>query len=355
MEKKLRYACIGAGGIARKKHLANYAKQKDIELVAVCDSVAAAAEALSRDFGIGKTYTDYKEMLEKESLDIVSVCTPNYLHKEITCYALEHGVNVHCEKPLAMDQYEALDILQTSQRTGKKVMLGLNKRYLPETLLVHQLMDEGFFGEIYHIRCGWRRNSGIPGIGRWFTNHALSGGGVMIDLGVHYLDLALSYLDYPEILTVSGSAYQKFGKAGDTRIRKGYRSSPDGVFDVEDMAVGMIRTVSGATIDFEFSWASNIEKEMRYIELMGTKGGMIMENDDLRLFSHKAGTCFVEKPDMNTLNYNISEFGHFIQCIKTDTCPITNAKEGYKIMKIIDAFYASAKTNTEIKLGDTSI
>ncbi len=351
MKEKLRYGCIGAGGIARKKHMSNYAKLKEIEMVAVCDSVLPAAQALANDFGIVKVYTNYKEMVDKENLDLVSVCTPNFLHREITCYALEHGVNVHCEKPLAMNQQEALEIWKVSERTGKKVMLGLNKRYLPETLLVHEIMKEDFFGDIYHVRCGWRRNSGIPGIGRWFTNQALSGGGVMIDLGVHYLDLALSYLDYPNIITVSGSAYQKFGKGGDTRIRKGYRSDPNGVFDVEDMAVGMLRTASGATIDFEFSWASNIEKEMRYIELMGTKGGMIMENDDLRLFSHKAGTCFVEKPDMNTLNIEISEFAHFIQCIQTDTQPITNAKEGYEIMKIIDAFYESAKTGHEVLLG----
>lgn len=350
MERTLRYGCIGAGGIARKKHLSNYAKQPNIELVAVCDSVLSAAQSLAQDFGITKVYTDYKEMLEREHLDIVSVCTPNFLHKEITCYALNVGTNVHCEKPLAMNQEEALEIWKISERTGKKVMQGLNKRYMSETLLVHELMKDNFLGEVYHVRCGWRRNSGIPGIGRWFTNQKLSGGGVMIDLGVHYLDLAMSYLDYPEVLTVSGSAYQKFGKGGDTRIRKGYRSDPEGVFDVEDMAVGMLRTVTGATIDFEFSWASNIEKEMRYIELMGTKGGMIMENDDLRLFSHKAGTCFVEKPDMNTLNFEASEFAHFISCIETDTQPITNAKEGFEIMKIIDAFYASAYTGREIVL-----
>lgn len=348
MAEKLRYGCIGAGGIARKKHLSNYAKQQDIEMVAVCDSVLPAAQTLAQDFGIPMVYTDYREMLDRENLDIVSVCTPNFLHKEITCYALRVGTNVHCEKPLAMNQLEALEIWKTAEMTGKKVMLGLNKRYMPETLLVHEMMKEDFFGDIYHIRCGWRRNSGIPGIGRWFTNHAMSGGGVMIDLGVHYLDLAMSYLDYPEVITVSGMTYQKFGKHGDTRIRKGYRSDPNGVFDVEDMAVGMLRTVTGTTIDFEFSWASNIEKEMRYIELMGTKGGMIMENDDLRLFSHKAGTCFVEKPDMNTLNFQASEFGHLINCIRTDTQPITNAREGYEIMKIIDAFYESANNRQEV-------
>lgn len=352
MGEKLRYGCVGAGGIARKKHLSNYAKEPEVELIAVCDSLRPAAEALARDFGITHVYTDYREMIDRENLDIVSVCTPNYLHREITCYALEHGAHVHCEKPLAMNQQEALEIYRTTERTGKQVLLGLNKRYMPETLLVHEIMKEGFFGEIYHVRCGWRRNSGIPGIGRWFTDRSLSGGGVMIDLGVHYLDLALSYLDYPEILTISGSAFQKFGKGGDTRIRKGYRSDPNGVFDVEDMAVGMLRTAAGATIDFEFSWASNVEKEMRYIELMGTKGGMIMENDDLRLFSHKAGTCFVERPDMNTLNFVISEFAHFIQCIKTGTVPITNAREGYEIMKIIDAFYVSASEGREVSIKE---
>lgn len=354
MSEKLRYGCIGAGGIAKKKHLNHYSKQPDVELTAVCDTDRLAADALAKEFGITKVYSDYKEMLDQEHLDIVSVCVPNYLHKDITCYALKCGTNVHCEKPLAMNQQEALEIVHTAAETGKQVLLGLNKRYTPEALLVHALNREGFFGEIYHVRCGWRRNSGIPGIGRWFTNKALSGGGVMIDLGVHYLDLALSYLAYPEVQSVYGSVYQKFGKSGDTRIRKGYRSDPGGIFDVEDMAVGMLRTATGTTIDFEFSWAANIEKEMRYLELMGTKGGMIMENDDLRIFSHKAGTCFVESPDMNTLGFEISEFEHFIECIRTNKTPITNANEGYQIMKIIDAFYESAQLGHEVILGGVS-
>ncbi len=346
---KLKYCCIGAGGIAKKKHLAGYAKEKDVELVAVCDTYEAAARALADQFGIEKVYTDYQKMLDECKPDLVSVCTPNCTHAEITIAALRAGANVHVEKPIAMNAAEAQAIVDTERETGKQVMLGLNKRFLGQTKLIHRLIDEGFFGEIYKATCGWERNSGIPGIGRWFTNKALSGGGALIDLGVHYLDLTLDLMGWPEAESVSGNTYINFGK-GAERIRRGYKSDPDGVYDVEDSATGFVRMKNGATLDFTFSWASNIEHEIRHVELLGTKGGMTLVDDKLKLFGQFGGSMFTLIPDEATIPNDVSECGHFVSCILSGTKVDTPASEGLKMMKIIDGLYRSAEEKREILL-----
>ena len=345
----LRYACIGAGGIARKKHVSGYARQPGVELVATCDTVEASARKLADDFGVQKVYTDWRQMLREEKLDIVSVCTPNNTHAEITIACLQAGANVHVEKPIAMNAAEAEAIVQAERETGRQVMLGLNKRFLGQTQLVRRLIDEGFFGEIYKATCGWERDSGIPGIGRWFTNRALSGGGALIDLGVHYLDLTLELMGWPEAESVSGNIYQNYGK-GAERIRRGYKSDPDGVYDVEDSATGFVRMKNGAVLDFTFSWASNIEKEIRHVEILGTKGGLKMVNDEIRLFAQFGGSMFTLTPDEATIPQDQDECGHFVSCVRTGARVTARAEQGLAMMKVIDGLYQSAAEKREVRL-----
>lgn len=349
--KKLKYACIGAGGIARKKHLPGYRKESDrVEIVAVCDAYSSAAEALAQDFGVPRVYTDYRDLLEMEKPDIISVCTPNCTHAEITIAALEIDCNVHVEKPIAINAEETRRIIEAEKKSKAQVMVGLNKRFLGQSYLIQRLIGEGFFGEIYRARCGWERNSGIPGTGRWFTDKAMSGGGALIDLGVHYLDLALSLMSWPKAVSVGGSIYSKFGPESE-RIRRGYKSNANGVYDVEDMATGYIRLENGALLDFEFSWASNIEKEVRYVELMGTEGGFLVEDDDFKLFKQFGGTMFTLHPDVKTMPEDVSECDHFVTCIlESGTQVITFAEQALQVMKIIDGLYESAKENREIIL-----
>ena len=346
---KLKYCCIGAGGIAKKKHMAGYAKEKDVEIVAVCDTFEPSARALADAFGVEKVYTDYKKMLEEVKPDLVSVCTPNCTHAAITIDCLRAGANVHVEKPIAMNAIEAQAIVDAEQETGRQVMLGLNKRFLGQTMLIRRLIEEGFFGEIYKATCGWERDSGIPGIGRWFTNKQLSGGGALIDLGVHYLDLTLDLMGWPEAESVSGNTYINFGK-GAERIRRGYKSDPDGVYDVEDSATGFVRMKNGATLNFTFSWASNIEHEVRHVELLGTRGGMTLVDDKLKLFSQFGGSMFTLIPDEATVPNDVSECGHFVDCILNGKKVATPASEGQKMMKIIDGLYRSAEEKREVLL-----
>lgn len=340
MEKKLRYACVGAGGIARKKHMAGYAKMPEIEIAAVCDENLEAARKLAADYNVSHVYSDYLEMLKNENLDIISVCTPNVTHKPITIAALEHGCHVHVEKPVALNEKEALEIIDAEERTGKKVQVGLNKRFLSSTLLIQKLLKEGFFGNIYHVRCGWERNSGIPGVGRWFTDKSLSGGGALIDLGVHYLDLAMCVLDWPEPEQVTGSVSNNFLLEG-TRIRKGYKSA-DGLNDVEDMANGSVIMANGKTLEFCFNWASNIEKEIRYIEAYGTKAGFRIKNTEFRLYTRLGGSMFTLVPDVDTMPADENEFQSFIKCILDDEEPTASTRQAAQVMRLIDQIYSSA-------------
>ncbi len=344
---RLKYACIGAGGIARKKHLPGYSADGRVEVAAVCDSDLLLSEKLAKDFAVEHVYTDYKEMIAAEKPDIVSVCTPNFTHAEIAVFALEHGCHVHVEKPMAINVQQARSIVQAAERNGKQVLHGLNKRYMGQTFLIQRLISEGFFGEIYKASCGWERNSGIPGTGRWFTNKALSGGGAMIDLGVHYLDLTLSLMGYDKVTSVQASTHRIFGPESE-RIRRGYRSEPGGVYDVEDYATGMIRTATGATINFVFSWASNIEREVRYVELVGTKGGFRVENDHFRLFKQYGGTMFTLLPDESTMPESINECSHFISSILSGKKVLTPAEEGVYLLQVIDALYKSAEINDRV-------
>lgn len=343
----LKYACIGTGGIARKKHLPGYSADGRVKLAAVCDSDLLLAEKLAKDFGVKHVYDDYKDMIEAEKPDIVSVCTPNFTHAEIAVYALEHGCHVHVEKPMALNAQQAELIAKTAEENGKQVLHGLNKRYLGQTFLIQRLISEGFFGEIYKASCGWERSSGIPGTGRWFTDKALSGGGAMIDLGVHYLDLTLSFMGHNRVTSVEASTHSIFGP-GSERIRRGYKSNPNGVYNVEDYANGMIRTENGATIDFVFSWASNIEREVRYIELVGTKGGFKVENDHFRLFKQYGGTMFTMLPDEATMPESINECSHFISSVLSGKKVLTPAEEGVHLMRIIDALYKSAEIKDRV-------
>jgi len=350
MAGKIKYACIGAGGIANKKHLNNYSKLADVEVVAVCDTDLKAAKALAAKYNIPHVYENYKDMLKKHSLDLVSVCTPNFLHAQTCIDLLRAGVNVHCEKPLALNADEVWRIISEKNKSGKKLMVALNNRFTNEAVQIKKLVDAGFFGEIYHAKCGWKRSSGIPGIGKWYTNKALSGGGPLIDLGVHFLDLTMYFMGFPQPVSVSGATYSKFG-SNDARIRVGYKSVPGGVFDVEDAAVGFIRLHNNATIDFDFSWASNIETETKYVELLGTKGGMAFVNDEVKFFSQMGDACYTMQPDVKTIPTAQNEYQHFVECIMADCEPMTTPEQAHDVMKVVDALYLSATTKEEVTIN----
>lgn len=358
MTKKLKVAIIGVGGIARNAHLPGYAKMDNVELVAACDIIKDRAEAAAEEYGIPAVYTDYKEVLEIEGLDAVDICTPNYLHSVIACAALEKGINVFCEKPDAVSVEEAEKMKAAAEKSGKLLMVMRNNRYWLTSAFLKKYIEDGKIGDIYAARCGWQRRRGIPGRGGWFTTQALSGGGPLIDLGVHMIDLAIWLMGNPKPVTVSGCVYNKFADAEDVsdsaESKYGDRNT-DGIFDVEDLAMGFIRFDNGACMQIEFSWASNIEKENYFVELRGDKSGSSWNSLDqkLKIFTEEYGTTVDYLPNINNKNgtqVHEANLRHFADVLLNGTKPMFVPQQGVDMIKILKAMYQSAKEGREISL-----
>lgn len=352
MTRKLKYALIGAGGNAEKKHIHGYLSMEDVQVAAVCDIDLDKASKMAQKYNVPHAYQDYKEMFAKEKPDLVSIVTPNYLHAEITEYALSQGAHVHCEKPLSISAEEARRILAARDRSGKLVMVGLNNRFTNEAVFLKKWIDEGHLGDIYSAKAGWVRRSGIPGRGTWFTDKKRSGGGVMIDLGAHYLDLALYLMGRPQASYVAGRTYQNFIHTT-ARNRNGYKGIEGGIFNVEDAATGFVGLANGASLSFDFSWASNIEEDRYYVELMGTKGGATLVNGTLKLFGESSDICLDITPKLK-LNPQLqltNEFRHFVDAIVHGSKPlVAPADDGLYFAEIVDAFYESAEKGIPVKV-----
>lgn len=355
---KLRFGIIGVGGICNGVHLPAYDKIENSEIVALCDINPSKLDAIKDRYPSARLYTDYMKMIDTEKLDAVDICTPNYLHSTIAVYALSHGINVMCEKPDAINASEAEKMRAAAKESGKTLMVMRNNRYRPTTLFLKEFIKDGRMGEIYSARCGWIRRRGIPGRGGWFTTKEQSGGGPLIDLGVHMIDLAMYLMGNPKPVTVSGSAYSKFSGAGETRQSTEYRKRDTvsgGTFDVEDLAMGFIRFDNGACLQIEFSWASNIEKDEMFVELRGDKAGSKMSSTDRRvhIFTEEYGTLVNIEPDIDDykgMQHHEANIRHFIDVIANGASPDFVPEQGVNMVKILEALYKSAEEGHEITL-----
>ena len=277
MSKKWRVGIIGIGGICKGSHLPEYLSDERLEVAALCDIIIERAEEIrDKYFPDAAVYSDYKELLKDESIDSIDICTPNYLHSIIAVAAFEAGKHVFCEKPDAVSVSEVMRMKEAADKAGKTLMVMRNNRWVSASKYAKKYIESGRMGEIYCGRCGWQRRRGIPGKGGWFTTKEQSGGGPLIDLGVHMIDLAIWLMGNPTPVAVSGNTYMKFADndVSDSVNSDFGNKNSEGTFDVEDLAMGMIRFDNGALLQIEFSWASNIEKENRFVELRGTKAGL---------------------------------------------------------------------------------
>jgi predicted dehydrogenase len=338
MAKKLRYGLIGCGGCGVNKHLKSYASYTDdVELYGVYDFEPAKAQKAAAELHVPHVFDSVEAMLADPKLDVVSVVTPNALHAPYAIAALQAGKHVHVDKPIALNAQQAQAIVDARNASGKLCMVGLNNRFTEVNQFIKSYVDAGNLGEIYHARCGWRRRRGIPGRGSWFTTKALSGGGPVIDLGVHFFDLTLFFMGFPAPAAVSASTYCKFAGSG------------EGTFDVEDFAAGFAKLETGASVAFEFSWASNIERESNYVELLGTKGGLSMYDGVLKIFGEAQGVLTDIAPHVkNKPSWGENETKHFIECIRKKKQPLAPPEDAVKMMQIIDGIYTSAETGREV-------
>ncbi|NOU62877.1 gfo/Idh/MocA family oxidoreductase [Paenibacillus sp. LMG 31461] len=342
MSTLYRIGIAGAGGIFKEAHLPAWLEHPEAEIVAIFDANEVRAHEMAVQVGASLVYTDYKQMLAEANLDIIDICTPNLYHSEIAIAALEAGVHVICEKPDAVSPIEAQKMADAAAQSGKLLMAIRNNRFHPNVQFLQKFAQEGGLGEIYTGRCGWIRRRGIPGKGGWFTTKELSGGGPLIDLGVHFIDVAMWVMGNPKPVAVSGATYRKFGDA-----------QAEGMFDVEDLATGFIRFDNGATLQIEFSWASNIEEEVNFVELRGTKSGASLRMGELSLFSEINGQLLDMKPSRikrKPAKMHNENINHFIDCLAGRAEPIIRPEHGVDMIKILSAIYESAETGRELRL-----
>jgi predicted dehydrogenase len=345
---KIRVGVIGLG--MGRHHIAGYQSHPAARVVAVADTDEARLQEIADKFSVKKRYTSGEAMLRKEHLDVVSIVTPNNLHKPLTVAAFEAGCHVLCEKPMAMSAAEGREMLAAAQKAGKRLMINFSYRFTEQSMALKAQVDAGVLGEVYFGRTMWHRRRGLPGFGGWFGKKALSGGGPLIDLGVHRLDLALWLMGYPRPVWVMGSTYNPIGSA---------LAQAQGVdFDVEDLAVGMIKFENGATLIVEASWAANVkEQELMVTQLFGTKGGLVQRNLDetykfeAELYVEREGAHFDVKLHSPTPPAP-SAMHHFVDCIVSGTPHIAPGEEGLLVMEILDALYKSAEEGRPVNIAE---
>ncbi|MEA3346098.1 MAG: Gfo/Idh/MocA family oxidoreductase [Chloroflexota bacterium] len=351
MSELLKVGIIGAGGIAHYAHIPGWKNiPEEVELVAICDIIPKRAERASEEFDIPHAYPSAEEMLAHHDLDIVSVCTYNSAHRKCTITALEAGANVLCEKPIAMNSGEAEEMIAAAERTGKTLMVGQNHRFDPESQAAKRFIEDGLLGEVYYGEATNMRRRGIPGWGV-FHIKKYSGGGPLIDIGVHSLDLVLWLMGNPEPVAVSGITYQKFGKREDVAVTWGGEWNRE-EFDVEDMAVGLIRLENGASIVLRVSWAANVENDFHSIRVLGAEGGL--KNPPFTLFRELSGklvdTSPTRLPEVEQSHFE--EMKHFAAVVRGEEELIVKPWQSLQVQRILDALYESAEKGEEVRIAD---
>ena len=334
---------VGIGGV----HAQGYAKLPDVEIAALCDLNTARAEGVGERYGVKSIYSDYATMLAEAQLDAVSVCTPNALHAAVAVAALEAGCHVLCEKPLSISAAEGKKIIDAAKGAKGKFMIGMNNRFRGDSQILKKYIESGELGDIYYAKAGWIRRYGIPGMGSWFTSKEMAGGGPLIDIGVHALDLTLYLMGNPKPVSVYGATYAKFGPFGKGSGSWGVPAK-GGSYDVEDLACGMIRFENGAALALEATWAQHCAGDKLYNEVYGDKGGATME--PLRIYTERHGSPIDVTPAFPNVSGHEAEVAHFVECIVQDKQPIATADQALDVMKILDALYASSEQGTSIAL-----
>ncbi|RAP78429.1 Gfo/Idh/MocA family protein [Paenibacillus montanisoli] len=344
--RKIRIGVIGGGGFSRASHIVNYKKLNDkVELVALADVNEQIVKQNLDEFGFQYGFTDYAEMLADVELDAVSVCTPNKFHAPATIAALNAGCHVLCVKPPAMTGAEAIAMKEAADKAGKILTYGFNFRHTNEAQILKRFVDAGELGRIYTGRVSALRRSGIASWGA-FTNKELQGGGPLIDIGVHMLDLALYLMGYPKPKTIMGVTYQELGNRPLTPTWGGRWDYKN--ISIEDMATAMIIFENGASLQLETSFIGHMkELDVMNITLHGTEGGCNFS--PLSIFQDKHGTLIDITPAyIPDSNAGKSEIETFVNAVSGQGELICTADEGIKVQQIIEGIYRSAETGETV-------
>jgi predicted dehydrogenase len=305
--------------------------------------------AFADRFGVSTVLESAEQLVALDAVDAVYIAVPNYLHAAISTMALQAGKHVLQEKPLALSLADAAPLAAAARQSGKHFMLGMNQRFAPPVQRARQLVEQGRIGRPYHCKAYWRRRTGIPGIGSWFTRKELSGGGGLLDIGVHMLDNALYLLDNFRPRSVSGATYTEFGNRGLGEGGWGMSARAGEQFDVDDFATAVIKLDGGATVLVEAAWAMHLDRtnDMN-VELYGTEGAIDTYGERL---SRQAddGYHIIESPDVGELTYpHASRMHHFVNVILGREEPCVTLDQVLSVQRVLDAIYRSAASGREV-------
>lgn len=356
-DKKVRIGIIGCGGIANGKHMPSLSKLKDIEMVAFCDIIPEKAEKAKAEYGSAdaKVYADYKELLKDKTIDVIHVCTPNRSHAPISIDAMKAGKHVMCEKPMAKTAADAREMVKVANETGMKLTIGYQHRHKPESIYLKSVIERGDLGEIYLGKAFAVRRRGTPNWGV-FLNEYEQGGGPLIDIGTHSLDVTLYLMNNYEPRMVVGTKYKKVSNPEEGNPWGGWEP---GANTLEDSAFGFIVMKNGATIILESSWALNTSEPIQEgsCVLCGSDAGAQIKNG-VTVNKAEFGRLVEIKPDLSSggvafyegasNNPAEMEARRWIDAVKNNTDPVVLPYQACVVSEILEAIYTSAQTGQPV-------
>ncbi len=343
---------LGFGG---ESALKGYKQLPGVEVVALAGLEEDKLAYLSETYHVPNTHRYYEDLLARDDIDAVSVAVPNYLHAPVAIAALERGLHVLCEKPLARTSEEAERMVQAAIKADRVLKVVFNHRRRGDVEILKRYIDDGKLGNIYYAKAHWMRRRGIPGAGTWFTSKEKAGGGPLIDLGVHVLDITLHLLGEPEVVTISAMTYDHLGGAGHGFDINAKKSGSGNVFEVEDLATAFLRLSNGATLLLESSWVTHSSAGDDFgVMLYGTEGGAEIKvknhgwQDTLRIYTDVAGVPAEINPLVYRGESHSAVVREFVSIIREGNWSLHTGEEGLRRTQIIDACYASAQQGREV-------
>ncbi len=335
--EKLKVAVVGLGKIAQIAHLPSLKKMDDVEIVAVCDVDEKKMSGLLSKFKIPKWYNVFDEMLAKEKIDALHICTTNHYHYPMALMAIKQGIPVLIEKPIALNAADAERIAELAAKKNVPVVVGMHNRFRDDVQLLKEFLAERELGELFYLKAGWLKKWSKENLLTWETKKQYSGGGVLMDLGIQLIDMALYLLDHPQIRSARLFAYN---------IKPG--------LEVEDSALAVLETTSGISMTVEVSWNLHLDHDIQYQHLFGKNGSAYL--NPLRIQKDLHGNLVTvtpiasEKTRDRYLRAYEQEVRHFIDVVKGEAKNISPAEDAVETMTVIDALYQSMKEQREILL-----
>ncbi|WP_174612985.1 Gfo/Idh/MocA family protein [Virgibacillus ihumii] len=344
---KLRLGIIGAGGIAVGRHLPAFQKLHDkVTLQAVQDIDETRARQVADRFSISDVFTEYHDMFHK--VDAVVICTPNKFHSEIAVAALQHGVHVFCEKPMAITTDECREMMEAADKAGKVLTIGYHYRFMQESRAAKAIVDEGDIGKPIVARVKALRRRKVPGWGV-FTNKSLQGGGSLIDYGCHFLDLAMWLMGNPDPVEISGATYNELSRT--PGLVNEWGKVDHSTFDVDDHATAYIKFSNGSSLLFETSWAANVKEDIESVSISGTNGGL--EVFPLEIYQEKNGMLLNSEPYWlpGEEDPGIPQAEAFVNSCLGQSEVLVKPEQALQVSHIIESIYQSNVSREKYSKG----